>query len=220
MSRRWPGWENLDGIDVAGGCAQALKQGVDYVTMRVYAGPDGANGSLDVYPVCFHADGHISVFGADDYLDCVVTDGMLTGIYHKDYKVTCKLVKCLFVQIPDGGAMPFLHYYLAGERADGTFANAIDAAIDCSPEESNPGENMRASASLTITLCPEEGKVITASWPLTPESGYAVLGLMRENHGAPAGQMMADLADLEESAGMVMDSPGTIVALSGHDHMD
>lgn len=212
MSRRWPGWENLQGIDVEGGCNAARKQGTDYVIMRVMAGPKGVEGPLDMYPVAFHAAGHVSIQSASENWECVVEDGMLTGIRYAPDDITMKLVKALVVQVRSAEPLPFLHYYVAAEKLDGSYADVIDAAIDCSDN----GDHTVSSA-LTIVSCPADNQLVSATWPLTPESASVLIGLMRERHGEPMGEMIADQDDVEHFSGMILDQPGT-VGLTYHEH--
>lgn len=211
MSRRWPGWENLAGIEVEGGCNAARKQGTDYVIMRVMAGPKGVEGPLDMYPVAFHADGHVSIEGAGEDWACVTEDGMLTGIRYVPDGILMRLVRALVVQVRSGEALPFLHYYVAAEKLDGSYADVIDAAIDCSDNG-----NRTVSSALTIVSCPSENQLTSATWPLTPESASVLLSMMRERHGEPMGEMIADQEDVEHYSGMILDQPGT-VGLTHHD---
>jgi hypothetical protein len=207
VSRRWPGWEDLAGIEVEGGCNAARKQDRDYVVMRVMAGPDGANGPLDMYPVAFHADGHVSVLGNEDF-ECEITDGMLTSIFYRPDEFRATLVKALFAQVPSGDALPFLHYYVAGEQiSSGNYVTPIDAAIDCSAEESGS-----LSAALQITIARSDSDVTASVWPLTPESAFALLSLMRERHGEPYVEALTDLATWARSHGALGDA-----IMLGHD---
>lgn len=211
MSRRWPGWEDLHGIEVAGGANAARKQGRDYVVMRVIAGPEGVHGPLDNYPIAFHADGHVSVLGAED-LACVVDeDGMLTGIeWTGSDEPVHTLVKPLYVQVPSGDALPFLHHYSAGEMVSGTFQNDIDAAIDTSPNADGS-----FPCSLTITMCKSEDMVVACGWPLTPESASAVAGLMRERHGEPVTDVMTSPGVIHEAHHRLVDDAATVVTYQG-----
>lgn len=208
VSRRWPGWEDLAGINVEGGCNAARKQGHDYVLMHVMAGPEGVHGPLDMFPVAFHADGSIGIEGASDDWECIVEDGMLTGIRYVPDDLAMKLVKALFVQVGTGD-MPVLHHYVAGEMVEGgSFTSVIDAAIDCSAE---PGAD---DAMLSILLSTADDQVMSATWPLTPESARALLGLMRERHGDPAGELLTDRAAADQATSDLLADPGTV----GVDH--
>jgi hypothetical protein len=203
MSRRWPGWEDLAGIEVEGGCNAARKQGRDRVVMRVMAGPDGVNGPLDMYPLGFWADGHVSVIG-NDLFEAEITDGMVTAITYPAEEFRATLVKALFVNVRSGESLPFLHYYVAGEQITGDYADVIDAAIDTGEQ---PGAS---SASLQITIARTEDDVVGAVWPLTPESAFAVLALMRERHGEPVTEVVTDLVSLRESS-QLLSEQGAVV---------
>ena len=182
MSRRFPGWRTLPGIEIKPMAEKARAQGSPWHQYSyVWDAPDHNYVSTCGWDV--DADGGLTVTG--DGWEPVIQDGTLTGFRGRNGTVE-ELVQIAAVVVPEGTPpwSPSLTVRLPADqigpaRRGDSMADGIDVSED-------------GPAAITVVLPGGDGGLACVTWAITSESAASVAALIRERHGEPTAEFAAD----------------------------
>jgi hypothetical protein len=185
VSRHWPGWRTLPGIEIAPIAEKARQRGEPVTQLSHVWGPDERYVTSCGWQV--DADGTVSI-PWDENWEPVVEDGMLTGFRGKRGGTIEKLVQVSALVVPEGEPpwTPALTVRLPPEQigmysVGDSIADGID--VETGPEP---------AACITLGFTGADGSFTSMVWGLTPESAASVIALIRERHGEPSAEFTTD----------------------------
>ena len=191
MSRRWPGWEDHPGLEIAPIAAFAATRKDRRAMVRVIAGPHGARGWADCFWLIADADGGVSLWGLEDTWEVVTEDGKITGLREIANNGTLTLIRAPMVAVPGSEAMPVVCAYYVPEARPLDEPVPVEAVADtCCDDDWR--------AVVTIVTGDFEQQVTSSIWGITPESAHAMIEAMTQRHGPPAGEWLASGEDMTE----------------------
>jgi hypothetical protein len=190
VSRRWPGWEDLPGVEVAPIAEFAREKDQPFACFHVIAGQHGAQGAVDRFHLDVAPDGQVTVPGAEDDWEAVVSDGDITGVRTRDGSASLTLVRAPVVIVP------------SGERAHAPVVYASDPHGLCVPTgdilDAIDSEAQEPNALLSVQVANEDGSRTTVTWGLTGDSAASVIALIRARHGEPLIEAFIDADGVEK----------------------
>jgi hypothetical protein len=191
VTRRWPGWEDLPGVEIAPIAEYAREKGQPYACFSVIAGQYGARGAVDRFHLDITPEGVVTVPGAEDAWEAVTGDGEITGVRTRDGSASLTLVRAPTVIVPSGEHAHAPVVYASDPHGLCVPTGDILDAIDADATEPN--------ALLSIQVANGDGSRTAVTWGLTGESAAGVIALIRARHGEPLAEALIDAEGIEKA---------------------
>ena len=189
MSRRWPGWHTLPGIEIAP-LAEKARTGGEPVKQYSYVWDVPAQNYVSTCGWQVDPDGTVSVLG--DGWEPIVEDGTLKGFRGLKGGRVEELVQISALVVPGGEIQrtPSLTIGLPPEQI-GMFRRGDSMADGINIETDH------TDASISIGFVNEDGSWTSIAWGVTRESAASTITLIRERHGEPMAEWTADPGNAE-----------------------